>query len=117
MFVAKTRDERREWMTKLQGMNPKLLPHDIMAHISPDTPLPPRKIRSDSFVPSTELPDLSKLSITSEDSVPDNETEDHELELHEGDSDHEYHEPIEEEENGHHNNKNDDCVTISVPIP
>ncbi len=108
LLVTKSREERREWMTKLQEMNPKLLPHDIT--IAPDTPLPHRKIRSDSFVPGTE-PDLSKLSLSSNNS---NETEDHELELHEGDSDHEYHEPNEDD---HHDSNDDDCVTISVPVP
>ena len=101
-------------MTKLQELNPKLLPHDT--HVAPDTPLPGRKIRSDSFTPgSGGEPDLSLLSLRSDTS----ETEEHELELHEGDSDHEYHEPIEEEE-GHREglskDKDSDCVTISIPV-
>lgn len=118
LLVSKTREERREWMTKLQDQNPKLVPHD--AAIAPDTPVPSRKIRSDSFTPNTVSPDLSKLSINRELSNPESDLDEHELELHEGDSDHEYHEPIEEDDEGsvQQNNGHDEVneeIVIAVP--
>lgn len=41
LLVSKTKEERRDWMVKLQQQNPNLLSPDI--HVDPDTPLPSRK--------------------------------------------------------------------------
>lgn len=104
-------------MTKIQDQNPKLVPHD--SAIAPDTPIPGRKIRSDSFTPSTASPDGSLVSR----GLSNTDSEDvHELELHEGDSDHEYHEPIEEDDegvvqqsNGHNGEEIHEEIVIAVP--
>ncbi len=109
LLVTKTREERRQWMTKLQELNPKLLPHDT-AHISPDTPLPPRKIRSDSINPNSEA--VSMAQQLARQHLDEGEGE--ELAIHDGDSDHEFHEPDEEQEGEVQGDE--DCVTISIPV-
>ena len=61
--------------------------------------------------------DISKLSVQTQSSNPDSDVDEHELDLHEGDSDHEYHEPNEENEvDGHNCNGDSECITVSIPV-
>lgn len=54
LMVTHTRAERKEWMEKLQALNPSLLAPDATI-VSPDTPNPPRReIRSES-IPDARL--------------------------------------------------------------
>lgn len=126
LLVTKERQERRQWMTVLQRQNPHLVSPESSLSID-DSPLPERKNRSESN-PEISLnstgnssnkhekqrglsltPNLQQQSVTITDMVKDDE-----LDLCDGDSDHEFHEPDEETEPTP--DSPDDIKDIIIPV-
>lgn len=86
LLVSKTREERCEWMIHLQEQNPFLVSPE--QKISPDTPIPTRKRAASVPSNSLNVP-LSELTV-----VPS--FDELVLNVEDGDSDHEAHEPDDE---------------------
>ena len=125
LLVTKEREERRQWMTILQQQNPHLVSPE--SNLLLDSPIPDRKNRSGS-TPEISLnstgnssikherqrglsltPILQQQTVTTTDAV-----ENDELDLCDGDSDHEFHEP--DEETKPTPDSPDDIKDIIIPV-
>jgi hypothetical protein len=122
LLVTQTREERRDWMNCLQDQNPNLVTPESI--VRPDTPVVPRK-NSENNHDTTAEDNIEELHVPSSDINRNPSFDSLALNVAEGDSDTENHEPddfylskddtYDDDDGGIELQVTDDGISVTVP--